>query len=313
MDNNKLAEIRNNAATLPELKSRLKKLNNRVQDSEYAVEALLSKLNKETYDVERLKKDSLSATLLKFIGQYEGRLDKEMQEALGAKINYDKAVNTVRVLKSEQQELLGKINMLEKDRLLYQEELEKRERILMNNMNDEATIEYRRLEAEQEQLAKQLVETKEASRAANKVMDTASTAKQHLEGAESWATFDVWTRGGIFSHMAKYDNIDNAQSEFNTLAIQLEELQKELSDVNLFENLEITEIDDTTRAIDFWFDNIFTDLNVREKIREDMDQLDRLSFKLNAIIKKLENNNFEIKTKLNEIEEKKKDLLIFTS
>lgn len=311
MEAKKLAEIRNNVAMLPELNNRLEKVNNRIHDAEYALQMLLSKLNEESYDVEKLKKDTLSVTILKFIGQYEGRLHKEMQEALDAKINYDKAASTVKELNNERQEILSIIDKIKNDKVLYEEELENREKALMNNINGEASIRYKRLEVEGEQQAKQLVETNEARRAAYKVKKTISTARQHLESAESWATFDVWTNGGILSHMAKYDNIDNAQSEFNRLASQLKELQKELSDVNLFHDLEINEISHTTRVIDFWFDNIFTDLNVREKIRNDMEQLDKLCFQLNNIIKRLENNNFIINKKLDDIENKKKDLLIF--
>lgn len=313
MEGNKLAEIRNNLTMLPELKNRLEKLNDRIHDAEQDLQKLLSKLNAESYDVEKLKKDSLSATILKFIGRYEGRLDKEMQEALAAKINYDKADIKVNDLKNERNEILSRITKLQDDKVFYEEELEIREKMLMNNVNAEVTIKYKKLEIAREQLVKQLLETNEASRAAIKAKDTASSAMESLESAENWATFDVWTKGGILSHMAKYDQIDNAQSEFNRLASQLKDLQKELSDVNLFDNLEMTEIGHTTRVIDFWFDNIFTDLNVRDKIRNDMEQLDRLCFQLNNIIRKLENNNSAINKKLNDIENRKKDLLIYNA
>lgn len=310
MDDKTLANIRNSLYMLPDLNKRLEDLKYRIYDAEKEVQSLLSKFNEETHDVEKLEKESLSVTILKLVGKYENRLDKEMQEALAAKVSYDKAVDMVKELKNQYDEALGRISKLQEDRRIYEKELQDRENQLLNNINDEASIKYKELEALREQLAKELLETKEAYRAAERAINTAETARDHLESADDWASYDVWTKGGIFSHIAKYDHIDEAQSEFNRLAAQLKELQKELTDVNLFDKFELNVIDDTTRMVDFWFDNIFTDLNVRDKIRDDLDQLYRLDSQVNKIIKRLENKSSEINKKLEEIEEKKKDLLI---
>lgn len=310
MDSKKLADIKNKLSMLPELKDRLKKLNDRIYKEEQNVQKLLSKLNAESYDVEKLQKDTLSVTLLKVIGRYEGRLDKEMQEALAAKLNYDKAADTVIELKNESKEISSRITELENESSLYEEELKNREKVLMNNINDETAIKYKQLETERKLLAKQLLETKEAARAASKVKNSADEVINQLNSAEDWATYDVFTKGGIFSHMAKYEHIDNAQSEINRLAIQLKELRKELLDVNLFDNLEITNIDSVTRAFDFWFDNIFTDLNIRDKIRNDIEKLMKLCSQVDSIIEELQNVDLNINNKLDDIESRKKDLLI---
>lgn len=310
MDSKKLADIKNKLSMLPELKDRLKKLNDRIYKEEQNVQKLLSELKAESYDVEKLQKDTLSVTLLKVIGRYEGRLDKEMQEALAAKLNYDKAADTVIELKNESKEISSKITELENESSLYEEELKNREKVLMNNINDETAIKYKQLEAERKFLTKQLLETKEAARAASKVKNSADEVINQLNSAEDWATYDVFTKGGIFSHMAKYEHIDNAQSEINRLAIQLKEMRKELSDVNLLDNLEITNIDSATRAFDFWFDNIFTDLNIRDKIRNDIEKLMKLCSQVDGIIEGLQNIDLNINNKLDDIESRKKDLLI---
>lgn len=310
MDSKKLADIKNKLSMLPELKDRLKKLNDQIYKEEQNVQELLSKLNAESYDVEKLQKDTLSVTLLKVIGRYEGRLDKEMQEALAAKLNYDKAADTVIELKNESKEISSRITELENESSLYEEELKNREKVLMNNIDDETAIKYKQLEAERKLLTKQLLETKEAGRAASKVRNSADEVINQLNSAEDWATYDVFTKGGIFSHMAKYEHIDNAQSEINRLAIQLKEMRKELSDVNLLDNLEITNIDSATRAFDFWFDNIFTDLNIRDKIRNDIEKLMKLCSQVDGIIEGLQNIDLNINNKLDDIESRKKDLLI---
>ena len=110
--------------------------------------------------------------------------------------------------------------------------------------------------------------------------------------------------------MAKYDHIDNAQDEFNNLAVQLKQLQKELKDVDILDNSIAIGIDSTTRVFDFWFDNIFTDLNVREKICSDIEELSSLLNKIEAITAKLQRNKKAVLNELSAKEQAKEELLI---
>jgi hypothetical protein len=120
----------------------------------------------------------------------------------------------------------------------------------------------------------------------------------------------VWANAGIFSHMAKYDNIDAAQECFNRLSSQLKDLQAELKDINMLEIPDVTIIDSTTRAFDFWFDNIFTDLSVRNKIRDDIELVSNLHSLTGDMIDTLEESKTEISKKLKELEVQKDELLI---
>lgn len=310
MENERLLEIRNALAGLPVLQERMEKLRRRIYEAEDDVRLLLHKFEAESLDVDQLKKDSLSVTILKLIGKYEGKLNKETQEMLAAKMEYDKASDRVKGLHLERRELSSRISELNNDKKIYEAELNRREEAIVNSITSEVSIKYRQLEEERVILAKQLIETDEAIRAANRVKSTAESAMGHLNGAESWATYDVWTRGGLFSHLAKYDHIDNAQYDFNRLYCQISDLQKELSDVNFLDAVELTGIDSTTRTIDFWFDNIFTDLNVRSRIREDKEEVRSLLGQMSSIISRLERNKREINRQLTEIDNRKNDLII---
>ena len=310
MEKEKLLEIRNNLSVLPVLEEHYERLRSRIYEAEADVRSLLGKYEAESLDVEQLKKDSLSKTLLILLGRYEGKLDKESREMLDAKMGYDKAFQRVKELCRERDELAGRITALRRDKDIYEAELKRREELITTGMVSEVSTQYKQLEAERQMLAKQLVETSEAIKAASRVKSTAKSAMQHLDKAEGWATYDVWAKGGIISHMAKYDHIDNAQADFNRLESQMNDLQKELSDVSFFNTLELSGIDSTTRAIDFWFDNIFTDLNVRNRIRGDIDQLRTLYGKIERIIDKLEGSMLKINKMLNDIEQRKNDLII---
>ena len=96
----------------------------------------------------------------------------------------------------------------------------------------------------------------------------------------------------------------------NRLNSQLEDLHKELQDLNLSGVASLDGIDSGTRTIDFWFDNIFTDLNVRERIRDDNDRVSGLFDKISGIVYKLDNNVSDIQNRLKVLEQRKNDLLV---
>lgn len=310
MDSEKLIEISNRVASLPALEERMEKLTGRLHDAEADVRSLLRKFEAESVDVEQLKKDSLSVTLLKLIGRYERKLDKETREMLNAKLEYDKACQRADELRNERYELGKRIANLREEKQVYEKELSDRERAIKNNINSEAHARYLQLEKERGELTKQLVETDEALRAAAKVKSTIKVVLDHLDRAERWATYDVWGGKGIISHIAKYEHIDDSEAAFNRLQSQMKDLQKELADVNLFIDADVGKVDSATRAIDFWFDNIFTDLNVRDKIRNDMQHMECLAGKIQSIISRLEKNRTEIKNQLSVIDRKKNELII---
>jgi hypothetical protein len=76
--------------------------------------------------------------------------------------------------------------------------------------------------------------------------------------------------------MAKYSHIDEAERRFGVLSSQLRDLKTELADVKGMSVDGLSEISGVQRAVDFWFDNIFTDLSVRGQIMDNAAELDRL-------------------------------------
>lgn len=310
MDNEKLIEIKNDLYRLPGLEERLKKLINRIRDAENDVSSLLHKFEAESKDVDQLQKESLSSTLLRLIGRYDGKLDKEMQEMIDAKMAYDKASERVKELYLERDDLSSRISLLRQDQQLYETELDRREKEIKNNITNERSIQYNQLETDEKVLYKQLVETDEAMLAANKAKETAKRIIKSLDSAENWATYDIWFKSGIISHMAKYSHIDDAEADFNRLSSNMKDLQRELKDVNLAAIPEMAGVDSTTRVIDFWFDNIFTDLNVRNRIRNDSDQAAKMVGIIQSTITKLEGNKSNIQRQLSSIEQSKDDLII---
>lgn len=310
MDNNSFSELKNKLAALPVLQERMGSLSRRLYDAEDDVRSLLHKYQSEALDVDELQKDKFSHTLLKLIRLYEGKVNKETQEMLSAKLEYDKAAERVKQLAQEKAELAKKISELAADKKLFDTEYIQRENLIKSKISQQAFSSYTELERQQFELTKQIAETDEALHAASRVISAAANAVNHLKSAEGWATYDVWGGGGILSHMAKYDHIDDAKAELNRLGSLMKDFESELRDVNMYDVCAYAGIDSTTRAVDFWFDNIFTDLNVRDKIRDDMYQIQKLMGQIDQICNKLKSNKEQIKKMLSEAESKKSRLVM---
>ncbi len=310
MENINMVELRKQLASLPVLEEKLQMIRNKINAANENVNSLLKKYEAESLDVEKLQKDSLRTLLLKNFGRYEEKLDKESDEMLAAKLEYDKAYMRLNELKTSRSEIENRISQLNRDKGIFEDELKKREAAVKSNADSAVSIKYKELEAEQDSLAKRLVETEEAKTAAERAISTAGSAMEHLRDAENWATFDALSRGGIISHIAKYEHIDNAEEDFHRLDSQLEDLGKELQDISLSGISGIGGIDSATRTVDFWFDNIFTDLNVRRRIGDDYSRVSELHDKICGIVSKLDNDIAEIHNRLVDLDQRKKDLLV---
>ena len=309
MNNKQLQEIKDRLAVLPTFEFRMDYLQKKIKEAETNVNTLLHKFEAESLDVENIKKDSLANSLRKLLGKYEGKMNKETQEMLAAKLEYDSATENVKVLNEQKSELNGRLSELYDLKSSVENELAKREESIKNNISAESYKMYMEITQEYEVISGQLVEAEEAIRAGNNVLITANNAMEHLNKAEDLATLDVWLDGGILTHSAKYNHIEEAQRNFNILNSKVKVFENELQDVNLQASYLSSEIDSTTRAVDFWFDNIFTDLKVRDKIRNDAESLRNLMDKINKTLRILETNRKELKKKLSDNESKKEDLI----
>lgn len=278
-----LFELRDRVLMLPTLESRMALLLKEIQKAEDDVSSLLRQYEKKSRNVERLQKESLSSFLLKLIGKYEDKLDKGQRGEINTKFAYDRATTHLDTLMREKDELSSRISALRAEEQTYQVELTNRRRELAIQLTEQEGIRYAELGNERNTIISQITEIREALSVAARAKSTAQSALESLKGAASWATYDVFTSGGIISHIAKYSHIDSAEQNFHTLSSQLRDLQSELNDVHGLTVSGLNEISSTQRAIDFWLDNIFTDLSVRRQIKDNTEQISRLLRNINTV------------------------------
>lgn len=117
------------------------------------------------------------------------------------------------------------------------------------------------------------VEVREALAAATAAVQALGAAQQLLGQARGWATYDTFFDGGFFGDMAKYDRMDQAAALMRTADLALRRLSAELADVGMggVGGIEVTGM---TRTFDVWFDNIFSDWSVRNRIGEAAQRVD---------------------------------------
>jgi len=290
-----ILELRDRVLTLPALEKRLAALTQELQNANDEVSNLLRQYKRESLDVERMQQESFSAFLLRLIGRYEDKLEQEQREEINAKIAYDRAAAHLDHLVREKDALASRISALRADEKAYQRELENRRHELSGKFSQPDGIRYAELEKERNAIISQMTEIEEALRAASRARSTAEKIANSLDSAQGWATYDAFTRGGIISHMAKYSHIDEAEANFNVLSHNLRELKSELSDVQGLTVSGLTEISSGQRTLDFWFDNIFTDLSVRGQIRDNAEQVAQL-------ITSIRNAEAMLQAKLRELE-----------
>ncbi|MFA9465736.1 MAG: hypothetical protein ACERKN_15760 [Velocimicrobium sp.] len=242
-------------------------------------QTLCDSLKKEKKDVEQLEQVSLAQILAKMFGTLEAKHEKEYGEYIQAKRQYDEACYRIETLEEE-------IARTDREVEAMKKQLSQKEAFLLANF-EEAKELNQQINKKREEYIRMEKEYVEAITAVERTLRIAKDMKNSLGSAKSCATFDTFFGGGLLTDMAKYSEIERAQSLQNELMQAIESMKKELLDVDIRFQGASVEIDGTTKVFDVLFDNIFTDWNVRKQIEENHDKMEEYVAKLQNILSDL--------------------------
>ncbi|MCL2198635.1 MAG: hypothetical protein FWB80_06910 [Defluviitaleaceae bacterium] len=293
-------ELRDKVLSLPALESNMEQLENMIVEAEKDVDKSRRAHSKEAADVERLENSSFSAFLFTLLGKLEDRLEKEQQEEIHAKLEYDKAVTHLQNLESDRDELSKRIDELKLAKTSYDTEMQNLRTKLAACASYNGQ-KYTEIEQEHSKLVVQLTKLVEARQSAFRVISTAKVEVKSFSSAKNWATWDFLSRGGILTHAMKYSHVDEAEKHVHTLSSQLRELENVLKGVSGTSEIKLAdlrEISSGQRAVDFWFDNIFTDISVHGKISDNARQVKDVLKKTERLHTQLENQITQTKNAL---------------
>lgn len=131
-----------------------------------------------------------------------------------------------------------------------------------------------------------LQELQEAKEKAQVVLKSTDEALNFLKSASNWSLFDLLGGEGISSLM-KRSKIKKANKEIERMTWELEELRKELRDVDISLPLEISDTMEDN-FFDVFFDNIFTDLRVNGEIKKKLAELRDFRQNIEELIQRLD-------------------------
>ena len=262
--------------------------------------------DREHQDVERMERVSLSSVWASLRGTKEEALRREKAEAQAALLKLQEAE---RQLEEVQEEIRQRY-----DRLRETEGCEDRYEALLREKEQAyrakdpalaaglAELERRKLE-----LTARRRELQEARDAGAQALDCLQSALSSLDSAAGWSTWDL-LGGGLVSDMMKYSHMDDAQCRMESAQSALRRYQAELADVAVSVSFEL-QPDGFTRTMDIFFDNIFSDWAVRDRIGQSQDQLARIEGKVSWMQGSLETELAETETALDALEQDWKTLV----
>lgn len=248
------------------------------------VSALEAAAMKEEADVTRLEGRSLAAFFYNVVGKMDEKLDRERREAYAARVKYDAAA---RELQAVEQDLLdcthehGTLALCEEHYRLCLEE--KAAAIKASGSRD--GLEILRLETCLQIMECQLKELEEAVDAGQTALFMAKNIQSALDSAESWGTWDIFG-GGMLSDLAKHEELDNAQAMVEKLQVQLRRFRTELTDVKIDADIQIS-VDGFARFADFFFDGLFADWAVMDRIEQARSQLKMTRGQIEKVLRQL--------------------------
>ena len=289
------------------LQALLQELHTQRTELERKVNGLKTIMDKEQSDVDRLEGRGLRSLFYDIVGKKEEKLDEQRREAVTARAKYDVGVQemelVVRRINRYEEELSAYKNV----EMQYAYALKQKVRLL----KDTATPVCEKILQLEEQISKlenQKKEIKEAIEAGTKARKIAEKVLSELDTAEGWGTWDLFG-GGLISDLAKHSSLDEAQEEIEHLQVQLRRFKTELADVTIRAGMQVN-VDGFLRFADYFFDGLFTDLAVLDKIEQSKAEVNDVIRQIQAVLDKLAAMLTEAESEQCEVQERLDNLVV---
>ena len=298
----KLQQLQEQMARSKQLEAMIKELRNQRDSLTAQVRELESIKLEEQADVDRLEGRSLAAFFYNVIGKMDEQLDKESQEAYAARVKYDAAARELEGVEADLRRYESELSALRGCEHRYDEVLKEKADAIKaaGGSNGEEIL---KLEERNAFLESQKKELQEAISAGNAALSTTQQVLSSLDSAEGWGTWDLFG-GGLVADLAKHSHLDEAQGAVEQLQSQLRRFKTELADVTIQADMQVN-VDGFLRFADYFFDGLFADWAVLDKINQSQSQVQNTKSqiasvlsRLDSMMRTLEQEQVQIKSKL---------------
>ncbi|MCI1965389.1 MAG: hypothetical protein LKJ17_04555 [Oscillospiraceae bacterium] len=282
--NKKIQLLRRQAEQKNHEESKLRELYMQRESLSAKIDMLRKDKVDEQADVDCLKGHSLAAFFYEVIGKMDEKLDQERKEAYAASVKYDVAARELSAVQEDIKRCESELVKLRGCEQQYKQMLkDKLEAIKSLGTQDAEKI----LQAEKRlsYLERQMKEIKEALGAGQEALETTDGILSSLDRAEGWGTWDL-LGGGLLSDVEKHSHLDEAQQQVECLQVQLRRFKTELTDVTVYTDIQVS-IDGFLRFADYFFDGLFTDWAVLDKINQSQAQVQETKRQIEHVISRL--------------------------
>ena len=244
----------------------------RRQRDTYAARAeeLKEAMREEQADVDRLEGRSLAAFFYNVVGKMDEKLTRERQEAYAARVKYDAVARELSGIEEDLRRCESELDGLQDCERRYADLLQAKTKAV-KAVGGGTAEQILKLETRAAYLESQERELEEACAAGKEALATTDQIAASLDSAEGWGTWDLFG-GGLLSDMAKHSHLDDAQAQVEQLQSQLRRFKTELADVAIDADFQVS-IDGFLRMADYFFDGIFADWAVLDRIHQSQEQI----------------------------------------
>jgi predicted transcriptional regulator len=290
------------------LLARLESVADHVAQLDQRVADLRSRLADEEEDVDKLESFSFTRVWATLKGSRDGDVERERAERDAARYAVAEAEARRDLARRDAESLHEQLRQLGDVEAVYAQALEAKQ--VWVQAHDPATAEELAGIAKQRgELAAEDREAREAHAAGRAALDLLAHARQLLGSAGSWSTWDTFGGGGLITDMIKYDKLDRVTDVLRQADIALGRFSHELADLGVA-GVAGVQVDGLTRTFDVLFDNLFSDLAVRSRIREAAGRVERAMEAVDQVLRRLASRGAEIGREVDALEEQRQRLLV---
>ena len=262
---------------------------------------------KEQLDVDKLEGKTIKALFFTLAGTKEEKLSQERQEAYVAAMKYDAAKRDLEGIVADLHICETELNQLTDCEAEYEHLLEQKKNSIKQEASKRAN-EVMLLEKDLAGLEHEITELEEALDVGYEAFDLVDGIVHELDEAHKLAEWDTFMDNMLLD-IQKQEHIKNAQDSIADLRNKLRRFKTELADVNIEGDIQI-EMDDFSKFADWFFDNIFTDWDIKAKIENSQVQAEETRAQITGTINLLKDMRDERMKNRIEMEEELEEIIV---
>ena len=305
---NDLVQLQQKVALKKQLEAKLNDLREQRKVYDKQVIELRVAHRSEQEDVEKLEGKSLANYFYQVIGKLDDKLTEERRQTAAARVKLDAAERDLAAVDCEIQEIQSQLSELYGCENAYDSALAKK-RAEIKASGTPAAEEILGLEEKIAFMESQKREIREALSAGRNALRAADEVLSELKSAQDGTTWDMFGGGGIITHMAKHGHLDDAQANIMVLQGMLRKFKTELADINIQANMQVN-VDGFLRFADYFFDGLFADWAVGDRISESQSSVMSVRYKIEQAMSKLTNMDQAADKQISALKAKIEELVV---